>query len=107
VVEKKAGHYYLRSSTSPTYSTHGPEGGRTATECPLGSRPLFFRKCLIVCALGHKRLRRRPISVLTREGIQHMRKHIDRVLLGGATVAALLAFGLQGVTLPPSVAPFL
>ncbi len=50
---------------------------------------------------------RRPISVLTREGIQHMRKHIDRVLLGGATVAALLAFGLRGVGLPPSIDPFL
>ena len=116
VVEKKVRDYYLRSSTSPPYSTHGPEGGRTATECPLGSGPWVFCTrgcpsynyyCLIVCALGHKRLRKRPISVPTREGLQHMRKYIDRVLLAGTTVAALLAFGLQGVTLPPSVAPFL
>ena len=32
-----------------------------------------------------------------------MRKHIDRVLLVGATVVVLLAFGSPGVTLPPSV----
>ena len=31
-----------------------------------------------------------------------MRKHIERVLLVGATVV-LLAFGSPGVTLPPSV----
>ena len=46
---------------------------------------------------------RRPISVLTRrEGIQHMRKHIDRVLLGGATVV-LLAFGPCGIALPVNI----
>jgi hypothetical protein len=41
VVEKQARDYYLRSSTSLPYSTHGPEGGRTATECPLGPGPCF------------------------------------------------------------------
>ena len=45
---------------------------------------------------------RRPISVLTREGIQHMRKHIDRVLLVGATVV-LLAFGPCGIALPVNI----
>ena len=32
-----------------------------------------------------------------------MRKHIDRMLLVGATVVVLLAFGPWGVGLPPSV----
>ena len=32
-----------------------------------------------------------------------MRKHIDRVLLVGATVVVLLAFGSPSLVLPPSV----
>jgi hypothetical protein len=66
-------------------------------------KPCYNYHCLIVCALGYKRLRRRPISVLTREGVQRMRKHIGRMLMAGATVVVLLAFGNPGIALPPSV----
>src|SRR5919199_5618013 len=37
--DKATINYYLRSAFWPLYSTHGPEGGRTSTECPLGSGP--------------------------------------------------------------------
>ena len=63
---------------------------------------------LLVCALGHTYrgrsvYKRRPISVLTREGYTAYEKHIDRVLLVGATVVVLLAFGSPSLVLPPSV----
>jgi hypothetical protein len=32
-----------------------------------------------------------------------MRKHIGRMLMAGATVVVLLAFGNPGIALPPSV----
>ena len=44
-----------------------------------------------------------PFQYLHERGYTAHEKHIDRVLLVGATVVVLLAFGSPSLVLPPSV----
>src|SRR5919199_1889658 len=81
-------HHMLHKRDSP-----GPIGEGLLVDC-LCSRVYTCRRGSVY--------KRRPIAVPTRGSTQHMRKHIERVLLVGATVV-LLAFGPCGIALPVNI----
>src|ERR687886_524397 len=81
-------HHMLHKRDSP-----GPIGEGLLVDC-LCSRVYTYR--------GRSVYKRRPISVPTRGSTQRMRKHIERVLLVGATVV-LLAFGPGGKPSPVGI----